>query len=132
MSVLWTVRPVDEAMRNWLDELDVAYPNKASRFPTGIEIKAILAALSDYDVSINDLGIGAPWQAAIVHKSGDRVGPWTTLNIVSYTGDELPQQLSFARGSEKLVTETLQRLSKKCGPLVLIADRDSAPMVIDA
>lgn len=129
MGTVWTVLPVDEKMKIWLDELGVAYPAKASRLPTGREIKATLRMLEAYDVTINAHGIGAPWQASIAHKSG-ATGPWTVLNIVNYTGDELEQNLFFEKGWESLVTAILKRLRKSCGPLVLIADADGDPLVI--
>jgi hypothetical protein len=132
MGVLWTVWPVDDGMREWLDEQQIAYPDKPSRFPTGAEIKSALALLGDYDIELTDNGLGAPWQASIVHKEGGDGGPWTLLNVSSYSGDDLPQELWFDKGWESLITEILKHLSVACGPLVLIADAGGEPMVIAA
>jgi hypothetical protein len=130
MGVLWTVWPLDDGMREWLNELSVDYPDSPSRFPTGMEIKVALAALDGYDIRITDNGLGATWQASIVHKSGGDAGPWTLLSVNSYSGDELPQELAFEKGWESLITEILKHLSIECGPLVLIADVGGEPVVI--
>jgi hypothetical protein len=130
VGILWTVWPLDEGMREWLDEQCIAYPERPSRFPTGAEIKSVLAMLTSYDVEITDNGLEEHWQAFIVHKEGGDSSPWTRLNVSNYSGDHLPQQLSFEKGWESLITEILQHLSVACGPLVLIADTGGEPTVI--
>jgi hypothetical protein len=130
VGILWTVWPLNDDMRKWLDEQDIAYPVGPSRFPTGAEIKLALAMLSNYDVKVTDNGPGAYWQASIVHKDGGHNGPWTLLNISNYSGDDMQQELSFEKGWESLITEILQHLSVTCGPLVLIADTGGEPIVI--
>ena len=130
MGVLWTVWPLDEQMRNWLEEQSIAYPNVPSRFPTGAEIKKALGSLNGYNIAITDNGLGASWQASIVHTSGGDKGPWTQLNISHYSGEELPQELWFEKGWESLIKEILQQLTLACGPLTLMADTGVEPVVI--
>jgi hypothetical protein len=132
MGILWTVWPLDDGMREWLDEQQVSYPDKPSRLPTGAEIKSVLALLGDYDIELTDHGLGAPWQASIVHKEGGDAGQWTLLNISNYSGDDLPQELWFEKGWESLITDILKHLSAGCGPLVLIPDTGGEPTVIAA
>lgn len=132
MGILWTVWPLDDGMREWLDDQNVVYPDRPSRFPTGSEIKSVLATLSNHDIEINDNGLGVPWQASIIHKTGGDNAPWTLLNISAYSGDDLSQELWFEKGWESLITEILQQLSVACGPLVLIADTGNEPVVVDA
>jgi hypothetical protein len=127
MGVLWTVWPLDAEIKSWLDEMAVAYPNAASRFPTGAEIKTVLEGLLDYDVEITDNGIGACWQAMITHKNGGDKGPWTLLNISKYSGDNELQELWFEKGWEELIQDILKNLSSACGPLVLIPDTGDVP-----
>lgn len=70
MGVLWTVWPLDNETRRWLDEIEVPYPAKASRFPTGTEIKTALKELADHQVEITDNGKDGSWQALITHLCG--------------------------------------------------------------
>ncbi len=130
MGVLWTVWPLDEQMKSWLDETGVSYPNLSSRWPKGSEIKTVVASLGNFDVKVNDNGIGATWQASIVAKEGGDSGEWTLLNISKYSGDEEEQELWFEKGWESLITRILTQLTAYSGPLVLIADTSGEPTVI--
>ena len=130
MGILWTVWPLDEKMCAWLDETGVAYPDVASRFPTGREIKEVVAGLVDFDVEITDNGLGAAWQAFVVSRAGGDTGPWTLLNVSEYSGDDQPQELWFEKGWESLITSILAALAVRAGPLVLIADTGDDPVVI--
>lgn len=130
MGILWTVWPLDDDMCQWLDEQEVAYPPTPSRFPTGAEIKAIVSGLKGHSVKVNDNGLHASWQALITPKD-DGVDPeWAVLTVSDFSGDDLPQQLYFEKGHERLIIEILQRLTTSCGPLVLIDDAGGEPAVI--
>lgn len=131
MGILWTVWPLDDDMCQWLDEQEVAYPLTSSRFPTGAEIKAIVYGLKGHSVKVNDNGLHVLWQALITPK-GDEVGPeWAVLSVSDFSGEDLPQQLYFEKGHERLIIEILQRLTPSCGPLVLIADAGGKPAIIN-
>jgi hypothetical protein len=132
MGVLWTVWPLDNEMRQWLDETGVPYPAKASRFPTGAEIKAALDDLTEHQVEITDNGIGGSWQAFVTHKCGPDEHEWTLLNVSEFSGDEHPQKLWFEKGWPSLIVLILERLTPKSGPLVLIPDTGETPSVIDS
>ncbi|MBW4619144.1 MAG: hypothetical protein KME17_07265 [Cyanosarcina radialis HA8281-LM2] len=132
MGVIWTVFLLDEQMKDWLDEIGVGYPNAFSKFPTGREVKEVLPALSDFDVEVDDNGVGASWQASIVSKSGGDSGEWTVLNITEYSGDDKQQKIWFAKGSRNLIALILKELSNQVGPLVLIPDTGDNPLVISA
>ena len=132
MGVLWTVWPLDDDMKSWLDECGVEFPSVSSRFPTGREVKEVLASLSAFDVEIFANGIGGSWQASIVSKSGGDSGEWTLLNISEYSGDEEPQRLWFEKGWESLIVSILKKLARNAGPLVLIPDTGEEPVVVEA
>ncbi len=130
MGTLWTVWPLDKEMKSWLDEISVGYPEKASRFPTGREIKDVLDTLSNYDVKITDNGIGAVWQAFIASKKGADHDEWTLLTVSHYSCDDKEQALWFEKGWERLIIAILKKIAVKSGPLVLIADADGEPIII--
>lgn len=131
MGVLWTVWPLDQDIRQWLDTIRVPYPSsEGSRFPSGNEVKNVVTNLSGYEVEITDNGVDGPWQALITQSSGLEEGPWTLLNITNYTGDEEPQEIWFEKGWENLIAHVVDKLATSCGPLVLIPDTSEEPKVI--
>jgi len=132
MGVLWIVLPLDAPIREWLAKKEVEHPETDSRLPTGKEIKSALAELEGYNIKIIDNGILGPWQAWIESKCLSDAEPdeWTVLNIHSYTGDDLPQELSFEKGHDTLIRRVLAVFAMKCGPLVLIPDTGDKPEVV--
>ena len=128
MGVLWTVRPLIDEIKSYLDETGIDYPNNPSRLPTGREINDVVVALLAFDVKINNNGVGSSWQAHIVSRRNQ--DEYALLNIEEYTGDDQEQELWFEKGSEKVIRLILQKLSNKAGPLVLIPDTGDEPTVI--
>lgn len=129
MGVLWTVWPLDEQMRAWLDDQGIAFPDKGSRFPTGSEIKQMLAVFPG-SAEITDNGVGASYSAFLTQGAADDE-LWTLLQIAEFTGDDEPQQLWFEKGHEQLIADVLRKLTPACGPLALIADVGDPPQIID-
>ena len=133
MGILWTVWPLDDQMRDWLDELDVSYPDAESRFPTGSEIKGAVAALSnEYNIVYTDNGVGGPWQAAFSSMDDPERGPWALLNVQEYKGDGEINRFGFEKGWESLNIEIVRAIAQSCGPLVLIDDAGHEPTVVAA
>lgn len=130
MGILWTVWPLDDQTKSWLDSTGIKYPKEPSRFPTGREIKDVVRGLVGFNVEITDNGLGSHWQASIVSKQGGDTGEWTLLNITEYSGDDAEQKLWFEKGWESLITSILRELSKHSGPLVLIPDVGGDPIII--
>jgi hypothetical protein len=118
-------------MRSWLDELGTAYPHVPSRFPTGSEIRAALSEIEGYRVEISAGGIGAPWQASVSRAIAPEQGPWTVLNITAYSGDDMPQEVWFAKGWQELIEQIVGRFALRCGPLTVFPDTGEEPKVID-
>ena len=129
MGILWTVWPLDDQMRTWLDEQDIAFPDRPSRFPTGREIKE---ALTDFAGSpdIRDNGVGGPYSAFLRRRTAEEE-QWTLLQITEFTGDDEPQKLWFEKGHEQLIVDVLRKLTLACGPLTLIADVGDPPQIIE-
>jgi hypothetical protein len=132
MGVLYTVLPLSKDARDWLDELEIPYPQKPSRWPTGSEIKQVLGGMTDCEIEVTGHGIGRFWQATIVRRRGTDEAQWSCLTISKYAGDEQPQELWFEKGSPELNEAILQRLVAICGPMVLAPDTGEDPKVIDA
>jgi hypothetical protein len=128
MGIMWTVWPLDGDMINWLTSQNIEFPSSASRFPTGFEIKRLLADPALL-VKINDNGKGKIFQALIEDKAGPK-HRWANLMITDYTGDEEPQKLYFEKGDETLIWDVLKQLTTHCGPLALIDDAGDPPRVI--
>lgn len=129
MGILWTVWPLDDDMKSYLDEEGINHPEAPSRFPTGHEIKEALKNIEGYNISYYDNGVGQSWQASIESATNPE-DSWTLLNVSEYSGDNEPQQLWFEKGDENLIKLILRSLSLNCGPLTLIADCGGPPQVI--
>lgn len=127
MGTLWTVWPLDQQMREYLDALEVGYPRDNSRFPTGGEIKNALARLDGYEVEVSDNGAHRIFQAHIAKRSPDE---WTTLIVDKFSGDDAEQHLWFEKGHETLILRVLKLLTTSCGPLALMADTGGKPIVV--
>ncbi|MET0247661.1 MAG: hypothetical protein ABW182_13000 [Sphingomonas sp.] len=112
-------------MTEWLDEQGISWPDTASRFPTGSEIRQVLGALPA-EIELIDNGVDGPMSASIFQREDC----WASLQIERFTGDDDPQALYFEKGSEELIVEILRRLSVFCGPLVLINDVGDPPEVV--
>ena len=129
MGILWTVWPIDDDMKSYLDKEGINYPCSPSRFPTGQEVKGVLKGMTDYKIEYYDNGLGNSWQANIQLVSNPEES-WTLLNISEFTGDLEPQQLWFDKGDENLIKSILKLLSNNSGPLTLIADCGGPPQII--
>lgn len=131
MGILWTTHPLNEKVKEWLKSEGVEVPDKASRLPTGNEVKEALRNLEAVSIEITDNGIGGPWQAWINSKS-EPENIWTLLNISEYSGDDEPQEIWFEKGDENLIKSVLKAISYKAGPQVLISDTGDIPEVVNA
>lgn len=129
MGVLWTVWPLDEQMTAWLDDQGIAYPTQPSRFPTGAEIRAVLSSFPG-NVEVTENGDGGPYSAYVTQGMGE-AERWTLLQVTEFTGNSHPQELWFEKGDEELIKDLLQRLTRACGPLALIADVGDPPQIIN-
>lgn len=132
MGTMWTVWPLDDRMKEWLDKNGIEHPSIPSRFPTGKEIKEVVANLPGFNVQVYDNGVGKHWGAFIVSPLGGDNGEWADIKIRSFSGDDQEQQLYFEKGSESLIVLILKQLAQKCGPLVLITDAGGAPQIISS
>ena len=134
MGVIWSVFPLEDRMKSWLDKIGIAYPDMSSRLPTGREIKDVLASLPSHNVDISEKGVGRPWQASIQKVStstGEYDGTeWTSLEIIKYSGDDIEQDFYFSKGWETLIILILKNLAVQTGPLVLLPDTGENPTVI--
>src|ERR1700689_3644016 len=132
MGIMWTVWPLDDKMKEWLNQIGIAYQNTPSRFPTGKEIKLLVAnlKLQGFNVRVCDNGVGKAWQALIASEVG--AGEWANLMVTRFSGDDQEQELYFEKGSESLIVLILKELAQKCGPLVLIAEAGGDPQIITA
>lgn len=128
--IFWAVWVVNQEMKDWLSTIGTAYPGVPSRLPTGLEIKAALREICQYDVTIQSSGMNAAWHAEIRSTKGSNEPDRAMLSITTYSGDEHPQELYFSHADEPIVVDVLTQLSRWCGPLVAIPDTGTAPLVI--
>lgn len=83
------------------------------------------------NVEVTENGDGGPYSAFVTQGTGDDKR-WTLLQVTEFTGNSHRQKLWFEKGHEDLIKELLQRLTRACGPLALIADVGGPPQIIEA
>jgi hypothetical protein len=84
--------------------------------------------LRGFQVSYTENGSGEIWDAAIDDPEGRRL--WTVLHAKPENGDDRVTQVNFEKGSPWLIVALLRLLSGATGPLVLIDDSGSEPLVV--
>ena len=131
MGVFYHIEPLDEEMASLLEEMGAAVPQSAepSRNPTPAEVREVCRTLRDYQVEFN-VKPKSRWQAVIESTKRDE---GTILNVEKFKGaEDEPHGIWFEKGSPALILEILKRLSKHCGPLVVMPDTGDAPIAVTA
>lgn len=123
-----------EGIAAWLEENGLPLPEGAdrSRLPTVAEIRRVLEALPDYQVEYHvTTGEHGCWEADVSWAEAPDRGPWTNLQVLNFTADEsVPAELCFSRGSPEVVVLILERISRLCGPFVLVDDSAMVPLIV--
>ena len=131
MGVLYHIEPFDEEMAALLKEMGAAVPkaSEPSRNPTPAEVREVCRTLRDYKTEFN-VKPKSRWQAVIAGTKGDE---GTILNVEKFNGaEDKPHGIWFEKGSPALILEILKRLSKHCGPLVVVPDTGDPPIAVTA
>lgn len=126
MSILYVIFHPGEPddLSEWLAAtFGITCPPGQSRFPTPNEVRATLDALEGYTVKYDE---GTEdWLATVSDARDPTYGPWTSVRM-GKGGDhpqaDTPQPLSFKSGSTELIVHICERLSHRCGPLIIYPD----------
>lgn len=127
MGVLYSVFPVNDKIRDWLQSENINCPAIDGQFPTRSEITTVLdgaaGLATDYSQSGQRL-------EAIVTDTEDPTGAtWTLIQIPE--SDLSPFcELYFEKGCPQLIARILYSLTKVIGPVTLVPDTGCAPLVI--
>lgn len=128
MGVSWTIWPLDDEIRPVLDDMGIDYPDAPSRWPTGAELKATLAALSGFEIEAADNGPGGPFSATLYRDETH----WALLQVSDFAGDHLAVQPCFEKGHEAVIRPFIARLAIACGPLVAIVNGEEFEVILAA
>ena len=131
MGVLRIVIPLDARCAEWLDSEGISHPETSSsnRRPTPREVSGVLRDLPGYNATITTDSDSGEWHATI--QACDPADPsWTVLRISDYRDDDSPHDLCFHKGYPEVVLLVVERLTRFCGPLVVVNDTGSSPVVI--
>lgn len=134
MGVLYCVVPLDDEIAGHLRDSGETVPtaDEPARNPTPREIRAVCDALRGQRVQYN-VKPGSFWQAVVEGATEPEREPWTLLNISKFSGsEEEPHEICFDKGWPSLILNIVQRLSIRCGPLVVIPDTGEAPIAVTA
>jgi hypothetical protein len=115
-------------MKEWLTSEGVDVPDCASRLPRKAEVREVLAGLQNLSVRYTENGDGERWDAMV--DDDDKRQLWTLLHAEPESGNEDATRIDFEKGSPWLVIAILRALSASTGPLVLLDDSGSKPLVV--
>jgi hypothetical protein len=128
MGVIYCVFPLDEKMADWLDREGVSHPAVKAwhRDPKPIEVLEAIRHLPGYKVEITVSGERREWSAQIYLSDGS----WATVRISDFRSDEAPHSISFIKGWPEIMLNIVERLTKHCGPLVIVDDSSGSPLLV--
>jgi hypothetical protein len=129
MGVFYHIHPFDDEMASFLEAIGAAVPDsdEPSRNPTLAEVRDVCGALQGFKIEFN-VKPKSHWQAVIESTRGDE---GTILNVEKFKGaEDKPHAIWFEKGSPALILEIVKRLSKQCGPLVVVPDTGDAPIAV--
>jgi hypothetical protein len=120
----WVLDALNLYSMGWLNTSEVG------RNPSPVELRAVLDELSDYDVqySVSENN----WQADIRARRGIPLfRPTSLLCVVDYTGDESESHLVCLESGDMYLNLLIaERLSRTCGPLLIIPDTGTLPLLV--
>ena len=129
MGTLYIALPSDQRLREWFGELDLEVPDTSDgRLPTEQEIRTAIARLQGYEVDYsrsNDVTV-----AEISWAADPSRGPWASLVFRDPSNDPAKRCLTFRKGWPEVMVLLLHALSQLAGPLVLIPDSGSDPLLV--
>lgn len=131
MGILWTVYPITEEMKEYLDSEEVEYPDCPSNFPTDEEVHLALNRLKKVKVRSSTADPDKGW-GALIESETHPEDSWANLQVDILESDPSLRSIWFEKGHEELIIGFLKKLSRTCGPQVLLADCGGAPQVINA
>jgi hypothetical protein len=103
--------------------------SSTDRRPTPREVVQVLQGIAGYEATITANRDSGEWHATI--QSCDPGNPsWTALRISDYRDDDSPHDLCFHKGFPEVVLLVVERLTRFCGPLVVVNDSGSSPTVV--
>jgi hypothetical protein len=129
MGVLYIVRPLDDEMASLLEGMGASVPEAdgPSRNPTPAEVREACSALRGFETEFN-VKPKSHWQALVQSTQRDE---GTILNLEKFTGaEDKPHTIWFEKGSPAVMLEIVKRLTKQCGPLVVIPDTGGPPIAV--
>ena len=131
MGVIYIIQPLDEEMASFLGEMGAAVPEAdgPSRNPTPAEVRKSCSALRGFKTTFN-VKSKSHWQALLQSTQRDE---GTILNLENFTdAEDKPHAIWFEKGSPKGILEIVKRLTRHCGPLVVLPDTGEAPIAVTA
>ena len=133
MGVTYFVFPIDQEFFDWLKSMDIEIPDnwETSRYPTPNEVFEIIKSFKnmkiDYNQEMSDLKITMR-DPKNLHSLDHLM-----FRIRDFTGEDqalkVPHKIEFHGGAKEIFVDVLEKLSKYCGPLVLV-DEDGKPVYV--
>ncbi len=124
MGVLYSVFPLHKDCTDWLDQEDIPYPSVSNpRLPTPRELETAIENLEAFSTPDADSEL-------IQSTDPDRPDLYTRLIITEQGSEDEPCKFYFSKGADEVVLKVIQKVTAMCGPLVVLDDSATWPVVV--
>lgn len=131
MGAVFVTMILDRGVIEWLASEGVAVPADAgaSRWPSPLELRAVLDGLADFDVAYQSNGQGG-WDASITDARPGREDFQASIWVKDIRDETEPTPFSFHKPRAETAILVLEALSRTCGPFALVDDSAMRPVVV--
>jgi hypothetical protein len=127
MGVIYTTFPLEDELKEYLDEMDIEYPGteSCSKNPSPNEVLAALTSLDSLNVESGFMN--GSWQTTVEDEVRDY---YTSIHMHECGKMDDNGSLSFEKGEPRLIIEILKILSEKTGTVALFPDTGDVPLCV--
>lgn len=131
VGVLYSVLPLNDQVRVWLDNEGLEYPRGVEgRRPSPRELAEAAASVDGFKT---DESTGKDWwQLSVSGTTDPSREAWTLVNALKFAGRDTPCEFYFEKGWPDLIVKIVRALAAVTGPVVLVPDTGCGPAVIHA
>ncbi len=132
--ISYVATPFHEDRRAWLAHLGTRLPapGVVARSPSEAEFRLALSQLADFSVRYSEPGDDGRFHALVEWLADPEGGPWASVNVRPHASEADRIEFWFEQGWPIAILRISTRVAAYCGPMVLIPDNGTRPLVVVA
>ena len=127
MGTSYSAIPMDARAANWLQSLDLPAPSSFGTPATEIQLRAALAAITDFTVNVRQTPDG--WDAEISGSAHDGSHAHSTLWVKTQTDGTCTYH--FHKGWPEIALRVTHEIACLAGPQLFVPHETAVPVVVD-